>query len=853
MNFPDVVAGGTLSFALRFLEYYGTYSEKDQDIAALRVGLGPVDARPVSGQYRLKLGTAAKEIGVNTTAFLSALSGAAEIADALNALTGKDSTFSCMDIPGAVLIRRADGQPQVLSVVSNRMIPVSFGRVTGIETDGEWAYELRLTIAPMAFADTATRVLPDQPSITTIQEGGSENGYEWNEIQQLYVPPNFKGIYQIRYGEFAKTTLLDLQDGPTQLQEAINAMLKLPDGTVLGTVTVTNPVQDYAHIEFGGDLKGTNVPQMDVVVFSAPEGDWTFDLPLDRAELFFALRESATLTLPFEAEADFYIDPANHSAGTVTRKLWQTTMRVKRPQIMPDMATVPGIDWLRANPVDYVPFTENQIVTGPQIYSAVIGNGDTTNFSIAHGMDTSAIANIVVRENTASWRALTEGVDFNATITNANEVQLAFGTAPATNGLLVYVQSAPEARQWDAHTHTQEQIEGLTILLESMLQRITVLESLLPRAGAAGMAGGSPIAFELPEVGEVLPDVNTLDSALNLASQIIVKDNKKQDFPSGTDVAAQIVKDKEEEAAIKKDPEALPANVLYRVMIPGIGKTGQRGTSAEMNSDGTVKVPAVPEEPSDPAVWPMRSATMAKAERWPLLLPAQESENPISFGTANSLPTMTEATVWNCTVADGLVLPGSGGRRSQFVKYGEKFASDGRCFYRVVSGGSSLWHPAEMDRELWRVLLADEQFPEGATLSIGGEIRMRMLGDFFDDDARGIGRVDLGAQYLLRCEAVPVQGTLTLDAASSPVVLGETRVTLSPALETFKWSLSIRREAAGMVSSWMAYRKAKEGQNFELPAALRMRLTGFDIDDDSPDPRGQVALIMPATRLEITL
>lgn len=874
VSFPEVVAGGTLTFALRFLEYSGTFTEKDQSIAALRVGIGAVDQRPLTGQYRLKLGlgTTSTE-GVNLTAFLDAGAKAIEVEAALNALSGKQSPFTCMDVPGAVMIRRTDGAAEVISVTGNRLVPVSFGRVTGVLTDGEWSYELRLTVAPLAFADSTTRVLPDPPSIKTIVEGGADgsNTFVWNEIQELYVPEKFKGTYQIRYGQFSKTTLLDRQDGPTQIEQAINAMLRLPDGTVLGTVQVTNPVKNYAHIEFGGDLAGTDVEEMTVSVFSAPAGDWTFDLPLDRAEMFFALREAEVLTLPFEAEADFYINPANPSAGTRTRKLWQTTIRVRRPQIMPDLATVPGIDWLRANPTDYIPFTPNQIVSGPQIYSTVLGNGTSTSFSVAHGLDTTAIANIVVRQNSAAWTALTEGVDYNATITNANSVQLAFGTAPANNGLLVYVQGAPAARQWDPHTHTQAQVVGLTGLLDNMVQRITVLENLLPKAGAAGApSGGPPLSFDLPEVGEILPDVNTLDTSKTLASQIIVNQNNQQ-YPGGTELAATQEQLAALQAAIDKDPDALPANVLYRLVIPGVGATGVKGRAEVLDKDGRVLAPAVPEKPSLPALWPARSAGMAAGNRWPMLLPAQVGVSQ----AASTLPVFGTATpagsIWVCTDQDGFVLPGGGGRKSQKVAAGEYFASDGRALYKVVpetyppadylgNGTTAKYFPQEMERELWRVFLGEEQFPLGANLFIRGELRTRMLGDFFDDDARGIGRVDYGAQYLLKCEAVPVFGTAHLgDIATgwsfspAPVLLGQTRMTLSPALEVFSWSLSIRREALGMVSAWTAYRNSTAGADFALPATIRLRLTNFDMDDASPDPRGQVALVMPFTRLEVTV
>jgi len=860
VTFPEVVAGGTLSFGLRFLEYYGAFTEKDQDIAALRVGLGSVDARPTGGTFSLKIGTGSTVVGGNTTLPLSYIATATQVESALNALSVGGS-YSVIQESGSYLIARADGAAMVISVVSNKLEPVSFGRILAVQVAGRWNYELRLTAAPLAFADTATRELPDAPSVTRLVNGGvdSSGTYRWNEIQQLRVPRNFRGTYQLRYGQFAKTDLLDPLDGAVQIERAINKMLTLPNGSVLGTVIVSNPEQDVANIEFRGDLGGADVAVLQVAVFSAPQGDWTFDLPMDRYELFAALRQAEVLSLPFEAEADFYLDPADPSAGIVTRKLWQTTLRVRRPQIWPDMAVVPGVDWLRVNPEDYVPFTPNQIVTGPQTYSAVIGNGSATSFTITHGLNTQAIANIIVRNNTAAWAALTEGVDFNATITNANEVQLAFGTAPASNGALVYVQGAPAVRQWDAHTHTQQQVVGLTALLENMLQRIAVLENLLPKAGAAGqqqLSSQPPQEFTLPNVGEILPDMGVLDSASTLASQIVVNlDRNEQKAPEGTDAKAAEEKKKEEETRVEKDKESLPANVLYRALIPGVGKTASRGKAAVLGPDGEIKVPEEPETPSDPAVWPARSASMAKAGRWPILLPAIQSSNVLSFGTASVLPeaSASAGSVWICTNPAGVSLSGEGGRKGQTIKSGERFGSDGRAFYRVNAGSGNWYYPAEMNRELWRVSFDEAQFPAGAVLNVAGELRTRMLGDFFDDDARDVGRVDVAGQYLLLCEAVPVTGTVALGQVLDPVVLGQTRITLSPALETFRWSLSVRREALTMVSAWTAYRKTMEGGNFSLPAAIRLRLTNFDIDDASPDPRGQVALIMPPTRLDIML
>lgn len=470
------------------------------------MSLGAIDARPESGQFKIKIAaTGVASTSANTTGFLDWNAPAHVVEAALNALTGKAGPFSCDDVSGGILIRRDDGLAQDLTVVHNRLLPRSFGRITGSQIDGEWVYELRLTVAPLAFSDSASRKIPDAPTITTVQDGGTDPSGTtfWNEIQALHMPTNFRGTYQIRYGSYRKTALLDPTDGPTQLQDAINAMLTSADGTVLGTVVVTNPETNVAHIEFQGDLGGMDIAPMTVSVYSAPPGDWTFSLSLDRAELFYALREKETITLPFEAEADFYIDPADLGAGTVTRKLWSTAMKVKRPLIWPDMQAVPGVDWLFQNPKDYVPFTPDQIVTGPQTYSAVIGGAAT--ITVTHGLATSNIANIVVRENAAAWALKAEGTDYQATIDSDDAVTLVFPSAPASASLIVYVTAAAATREWEPHTHTIEQIEGLQTILDDFGSRIMVLETVLPSTGpAATTTQASGIEIDLPDTKEAL-------------------------------------------------------------------------------------------------------------------------------------------------------------------------------------------------------------------------------------------------------------------------------------------------------------------------------------------------------------
>ena len=849
-NFPALTAGDSLAISVRFIQRIGSSSPREvyPKIRALRASIGFIDERPLSGSFALKLGDAA--IGLaNTTAILPHNATPAQIKAALSQLVGTlDVSFG----DGSYIIRCDDGHKLDLGVVRNSLFPTSFGRIFAYEVNSEWLHELRLVQAPLSHTDSSQRVLPLAPFVTTIQDGStSPDGlFTFPEIQQLTIPPDFRGAYQLKLDQYYRTDILDTSDGPKEIGDALNKML-----AQIGpqrSVSVTNPTTGQALITFGGKYyEGTDVDQLVPIVASSPPGDPTVELDLGTAEIWTALRAAPELAgVPLELEIDILDDSATGdgdlNAPFRTVKI-QSAVRLKRAVFFPGLSALQNVDWLRnPSPKDYVPFTPSQVITGTQHYISVFGDGTSTQFSFPHNLGTEAL-HVTVRENGGTNRILAPDA-YTARLASANELVLTFAEPVADAAMAVTASTAGPVTVQNIHTHTMGQIDGLDLLLEDIGRRLAALELMLPMPGVAGATSGeSNVSFELPDIGEILADAAALDASETLASQIVVTNNNKPTLPSGTPVAAQEAKIAEEEKKTEADPDALPADVLYRVTIPGIGKTASSGRPAVTAQDGTVTVPAVPSEDSEPAVWPVRTNTAPG--KWPLLLPAVEDAG---ISDVSTLPVMAAGTVWKCTA--GIVLPGGSGRKSQTVPPNGYFASDGRAFYRVNREGSTdLYHPLEMERELWRVLLGDEQFPEGADLSVAGEIRTRMLGEFFDDDARNLARVDLGGQYVLKCEAVPVEGTVSLGAASAAVQLGQTRVALSPSLETFRWELSIRRETAGMVSSWLAYRKAQTGGNFELPAVIRLRLAAFDVDDASADPRGQVALIMPGTKLEISL
>ena len=844
-EFPVLLAGQDYTIAVRWLDdVAGNLTEIDPAIAAIRASVGLVDTRPDSGSWKIQVGSGSST-EANTTTALDWNCSALQVKNALNALSGSTQDYEVDFESGSYLIRRTGGAAITIQIRANRLKPITFARIRQTTVDGVNIYDVRLIQSPLSFTDSSELVLPDPPVMATVRDGGvdSSGTYFWNEIQSLTVPPDFRGTYHLRRN-FARTDLLNISDGVEEIEAALNAML-VPENA---TVRVTNPSGQVAHIEFRGDLHGTNVDLLEVAVFDSPPGDITFTLDLNTAEIWALLRDLPTITVPFELEADFYIDPEDHDAGTRTVKVWSQEVTLSRPVAWEGLAAAQSIDWLRPpSPQDYVPFTLSQVLTGQQqAFTAVIGNGSATSFTIDHNL-ASEVCQVIVCENSRPGRVLRDN-EYTLELEDNNSLTVSgFATTPTLNQYAVLVVAVGPESVFQSHTHTIEQILTLQDKLDDFEVRLANLEALIPRPGTAGVGIGKPVTFTLPDYGEVLADVGALGEDTTLASQII-SDAAGYKSPVGTELAEEVEKKKVEEEKAKSDPEALPANVLYRVLIPGIGRVGRTGAAAQTDASGSIIVPEIDAVDANPAVWPVRSNPRV----WPLLLPAVTD---VSVTTVSALPAVpSSASVYQNTGTNPLAIPGGSGRRGQTVPVNGFFASDTRAWYRVErEGATDLYHPMEMERELWRALIGDEQFPEGATLSISGEIRTRMVGEFFDDDARAIPRVDLGGQYLLKCEAVPVAGSVSLGAASAAVLLGQTRVTLSPNLESFRWELEITRTATAMVSSWLAYRKATAGATFALPAALRLRLAGFDVDDASANPRGQIALTMPATTLEVKL
>jgi hypothetical protein len=450
-----------------------------------------------------------------------------------------------------------------MQLVNNLLWPVTFGRVTAKQSEtGQWLQGLRLMQAPVAFTSADDVVLPPAPTVTEIQAGGSEGSSAWNEIQGLYVPPNFQGSFVLTMGT-AKSGLLTVADDPKTIAAALASLA--PSG---GIFTVTQGLQNTANINFGGTMAGEPYALLGVTVVSAPPGSPTLTIKFDRDELFKLLAIKNPVQVPLELWVTA-VDPSTGVSDTFAALV--TTVTIRMPAFFADLEETPTINWLRPfSPVSYVPFGVNNVITGQQFYVTPLGDGEATSFSIAHGLDTD---NVVVwaRQNVTPGYQLVQGEDYSVQITNANTVTVtALAITPAAGAWAVTVISAQTVAAFASGlTVSIGQVTGLAAALSALTASVDSILVLLPTAPpSATAAGGSAISIAIPSGTGYVPANVTASNGLPKPRALLPAQFTAADavgaasFPLGAAAAAGTVLQNQTDVA-QLVPAALGVDEAY--------------------------------------------------------------------------------------------------------------------------------------------------------------------------------------------------------------------------------------------------------------------------------------------------
>lgn len=530
-DWPELIEGDTLRIGLRFAQTLGDEElEIDRKVRLVRASLGRLDTRPEAGQWAIQLGNDSPEEGVNTTTLLNHDVTAEHLQSAVQALldapgfsvagvTADGVTVEAKD--GSWLLRFQEGgnpYPDELDLRAGRnaLDPISFLRSRTYQVDGRWVHELRLVQSPAAFTDTSARVVPAGPNIAEVQDGGTDGEIQWNEIQSLTVPPQFRGAYQVKRGDtFARSGLLSVADGIEEIADAIQVLADED-----GEFEVTNPLPHVAHIEFAGAMGGLNYDLLQVEVMTAPPGDVTFELSLATAEVANLLRAAPLVeNLPFEIEVTYEDENDPNELHVWT---YRAEVSLRRELIHEELASAQNIDWIRPPlPRDYVPFTPDQIITGVQHYVTTLGDGANIAFVIDHNLATEAL-HLTLRENSAGGSILRPGIDYETIIAGPDSVEVTLlgdfaSPPPAVGALAVVISTAGPVSAFQAHTHTIAQIVGLQTILDAFGADIAALKALAPAGVLASRDKDSGLitSWTLPQLFEIYPTRRSVEPTDN--------------------------------------------------------------------------------------------------------------------------------------------------------------------------------------------------------------------------------------------------------------------------------------------------------------------------------------------------
>ena len=497
ITLPKIVQGDIFTLAVRLTETSNLITTvTEPSISYARLAYGPVDVAPTSGSFKVL-------VNAVTSTVITYGSTAASVAAVLNNIAAATG-WSVLEDQGSYIIGRTSSWVATsgITIVENELVPDSFVRVTSYSANNTFYQELRPMQSPLAYTSAYALIVPPAPTITRVVTGYSDptTGTFINEVQRLFIPPSFGTTYQIYRGT-SRTALLNKDDGSDEIRTALMASCITKGSGEL--FLVTNPEDYVANIEFAGTMSGATHDLLTVSVPVSPQGDVTFDLDLNTQGMLAALRGDFEVNHPLTCELGInYGTAATPNVQYVT--VFQQDLTTQADGAWTGLAAAQRINWLNPpQPVNYIPFTTDQVITGIQSFTAVVtGAGPWT---IAHNLGTEAI-HLSVRENYSTGYLLANTVSYSVqTSTSQSVIVTNKGSATTTPGWAVMISSAGPTSVFQAHTHTVAQVVSLQDYLDSLTDRMTVIEDILPAVGAVGISTATiPYSIPVQEKSEVL-------------------------------------------------------------------------------------------------------------------------------------------------------------------------------------------------------------------------------------------------------------------------------------------------------------------------------------------------------------
>lgn len=495
-----IVLGDTLEFKLNIFDQTSGSPKPVNNlfIRTMVMVLGRTMAPPATGKFRLKVDGTLK----------AALNFDASVADVLSALGAAEGLAP---IAGCWLVRFADPDAVITPALdtdadANTLFPVSFIRLRkALRNTVPW-WEIRLINTPFAIASTYDTELAPPPAITRLRAGspGGVGVAPTNEIQRLRVPNLFVGTFDVKFG-LRRSELMSDQDGPDEIAAALNGMYS--DGKV--RFKVTNLEEEFANIEFVGDLEEASQELMVVSVRSFAPAAPVMVLECDKEPFYDAMRTVGKIEeVPFELEMNVVDNADDIDNGAIKGRFitFQMTATCVAEQKFEELTDIPTINW--ATPPlakSYVPFDPAMVITGSQHYAAVFGDNVHTVFAFNHVLG-QATAIHAIRENIDNGRVLQNGGEYELKL-QANTANLEMSFVPTSNELIFMLSTYGPISAFAAHTHVIDAITGLRDELDAIEAAITAIQDVLPftTPGVLVESTTGGLQIKVPEKKRIYP------------------------------------------------------------------------------------------------------------------------------------------------------------------------------------------------------------------------------------------------------------------------------------------------------------------------------------------------------------
>ena len=492
MTIPPLVQGDSLRVKMRLIdEIDGSFVEIKPAVRSLKASFGTIQAPPANGSFKLKVGSGAAggKILFNQDA--------AKVGQIISALAGLGSYGTVLDAQSfgtSCWVLRFNYSGEIpLAVADNSLNPVCDIRIRAFQRNNIWYHEIKLIQLPIAFTSTFSRILGLDPS-TTIRRivAGATTTIDGvdvltNEVQAFTLDPSFRGTYRVKIKGFA-SQYFSYSDDISTVQDSLNAM-----GVTGAVFTVTTPSLNQVYVEFGGTLSGSTQDLLTIEVGEYPPGDIQFDIDLQTEEAEEAFRTFGGVPIGVFFEVEIVVgedgETTTDTPGHIIT-LFREAVVISPELNYKELDSISSIDWLNRIPKDYIPFTPDQIITGTQFYSQVVGNGSASSFVLTHNLHTR-IGHVTVQQNTTNGGILAVDTTYTVAFNSDDQITIAFTSVPTTGQYLVIFSTAGPASAFQAHTHTEGQVLGLVDDLNTLRSRVTSLETYLPSVGGGVVGTGS--------------------------------------------------------------------------------------------------------------------------------------------------------------------------------------------------------------------------------------------------------------------------------------------------------------------------------------------------------------------------